>query len=100
MRKLRVQRTPILAKQRGSLARHAWYVALVDALPTRLARSHTASYRAMNQRKRRLYDLARQDRQRFEALDRPTGRIPSVTDPIESQVLRIRNEFYCALAAG
>lgn len=54
----------------------------------------------MNRRKRRLYELARQDRQRFEALDRPTGRFPSVTDPIESAVHRIRNEFYCALAAG
>lgn len=50
--------------------------------------------------KERLYELARQDRQWFETLERPSGRTPSVADPIEATVLRIRNALYCALAAG
>ncbi len=48
----------------------------------------------------RLHDLARRDRQRFEGLERQSDRIPSVTDPIEAEVLRCRNALYCTLAAG
>lgn len=50
MRTLRIQRTP---HGRNPLPRHRWYVALGDARPTRVARSHAAAYRAMREARKR-----------------------------------------------
>jgi hypothetical protein len=48
----------------------------------------------------RLYELARQDRQRSTTLYAHGNRWHSVTDPIDAEIYRIRCELYCALAQG
>jgi len=95
-----IQHTPILARQRGALRRQRWYRTLDNARPIRQARSHAATYRALNAKRRRLYALAAADRQRSTTLYSHGARFHSITDPIEAEVLRLRCELYCALAQG
>jgi hypothetical protein len=91
----------ILSRQRGALRRQCWYRALgTDARAVRIVRSHAASYRALNTRRRRLYELAAADRQRSTVLYEHGNRWHSATDPIEAEVLRIRCELYSTLAQG
>jgi hypothetical protein len=91
----------ILSRQRGALRRQCWYRALgTDARAVRVVRSHAATYRAVNQRRRTLYALAADDRQRAHTLSAYGGRWHSVTDPAEAEVLRIRCELYSTLAQG
>ena len=95
--KYRIQRTPIIARQYGAARRHRWYRALGDARAIRRARSHAATYRALNQRRRRLYDLAARDRQMSDTRYTHGARWHAVTDPIQAEIYRIRCELYCAL---
>jgi hypothetical protein len=96
----RIQCTSILSRQRGALRRQRWYAALDDARPIRRARSQTATYRALNRRRRALCALAASDRQRSNTLYARGARWHSVSDPVEAEVLRLRCELYCALAQG
>lgn len=100
MQPLRIHRRSLLALQRGMLRRHHYYQALGDAGAYRRLRSHVAGYRAINKRRRALYDLARRDRVMWERLSQWGNRFHSVNDPIEAEVYRLRCELYCALAAG
>ena len=97
MRTYCMRRMPILPVQRAVLLRHRWYRTLGDARAIRRARSHAAAYRALNQRRRRLYDLAARDRQMSNTLYTHGARWQSVTDPIQAEIYRIRCELYCAL---
>jgi hypothetical protein len=90
----------ILSRQCGALRRHRWYVARGGDRALRRARSHAATYRAVNRQRRTLYALAADDRQRAHTLSAYGGRWHSVTDPAEAEVLRIRCELYSTLAQG
>ncbi len=100
MRALHHHHGTILPLQRGMLRRHRWYQALVDARPTRRARSHAASYRSINKIRRAMHEQARRDREMWEKLSQWGDRFHSVNDPIEAEIYHIRCDLYNALAAG
>lgn len=96
--------TQINSGQHVKFGHWRWYHSTPEhARPLRRARSYAATYRHINQQRRALHALARQDLDMWTRLNGPAERrivFSSVMDAIMAEMHWIRRELYCDIAKG